>query len=538
MLEALKKKKAQDDQETQALENSKHTLKNEITDLAKMVEKMKIKANEQSKQMVDLLHERDILNKNVIKADDCTKIQLDLVKRHEGQANTLVKDVQRWKLELQNKLHRVHELDKQREKYSIELNLAHGKFVNASEELKNKDNQLANLKKMITDVKSKLNQQKNLYEAVRTDKNLYSKNLIESLEEISEMRKKFKIMYHQIEQLKEEIEEKDSQLIKEHFELYKVQKANEDIKEKLGNAQKRMKNLTNVVDQQRAEIKKLEATIQEAEVERQNQKKEFEGVTSERDILGTQLIRRNDELALLYEKIKIQQSTLQKGEIQYKERLDEIRNLKGKIAQLKLDLYIAKLRAENIDDLKKEVYHLQRELLQERTKVKALSEELENPMNVHRWRKLEGSDPATYELIQKVKTLQKRLISKTEEVVEKDLLIQEKEKLYQELKGVLARQPGPEVLEQLALYEENVQAKQKQMRAMGSELKTYQAQVGDYKDEIDRLTRELQEVKRKFFEQKKRENAQQETQRGDTRAIHPKPQPQVRFTGGGFSLAH
>lgn len=37
-------------------------------------------------------------------------------------------------------------------------------------------------------------------------------------------------------------------------------------------------------------------------------------VISERDILGTQLVRRNDELALLYEKIKIQQSTLNKGE--------------------------------------------------------------------------------------------------------------------------------------------------------------------------------------------------------------------------------
>jgi len=263
----------------------------------------------------------------------------------------------------------------------------------------------------------------------------------------------------------------------------------------------------------------------------------FEGVTSERDILGTQLIRRNDELALLYEKIKIQQSTLQKGEIQYKERLDEIRNLKGKIAQLKLDLHIAKQQAVNIDDLKKEVYHLQRELLQERTKVKALSEELENPMNVHRWRKLEGSDPATYELIQKVKTLQKRLIQKTEEVVEKDLQIQEKEKLYVELKSILARQPGPEVREQLEMYEENLQAKKKQMRAMQSELRTYQAQVGDYRDEIDRLTRELQEVKRKYFEQKKKEQVSRDTQRGDTKVIHTNPPQQPRFTGGGFNLS-
>merc|ERR1719247_1122369 len=86
----------------------------------------------------------------------------------------------------------------------------------------------------------------------------------------------------------------------------------------------------------------------------------------------------------------------------------------------------------------------------------AKTEELENPMNVHRWRKLEGSDPDTYEMIQKIQTLQKRLIAKTEEVVEKDLLIQEKEKLYVELKNILARQPGPEVAEQLSVYQTNL----------------------------------------------------------------------------------
>lgn len=41
-----------------------------------------------------------------------------------------------------------------------------------------------------------------------------------------------------------------------------------------------------------------------------------------------------------------------------------------------------------------------------------------------RWRKLEGSDPAAYEMVLKIQALQKRLIAKTEEVVEKDLAIQ------------------------------------------------------------------------------------------------------------------
>merc|ERR1719262_476232 len=44
-------------------------------------------------QIVDLLHERDLLNKNVIKADDRTKKQTELVKRHDDAAEELEKEV-------------------------------------------------------------------------------------------------------------------------------------------------------------------------------------------------------------------------------------------------------------------------------------------------------------------------------------------------------------------------------------------------------------------------------------------------------------
>jgi len=202
-------------------------------------------------------------------------------------------------------------------------------------------------------------------------------------------------------------------------------------------------------------------------------------VLNERDILGTQLIRRNDELALLNERIRIMQSTLIKGEAQYQERVADIRLL-SYIQNLKAKLSIAQSKNDKIPQLKKEVLHLQKELLEERTKVKALSEELENPMNVHRWRKLEGTDPETYEMLQKIQSLQRRLIAKTEECVEKDVVIQEKEKLYQELKNILARQPGPEVAEQLSVYQANLKEKTRQMKAMASELNMYQAQVNEY----------------------------------------------------------
>merc|ERR1711977_648612 len=87
---------------------------------------------------------------------------------------------------------------------------------------------------------NELRKQKNLYEAVKTDRNLYSKNCLESNDEIAEMKRKFRSMSHQIEALKEEIKEKDQLLIKEHFEKNKVKKSSEAISDNLKKASKRM----------------------------------------------------------------------------------------------------------------------------------------------------------------------------------------------------------------------------------------------------------------------------------------------------------
>jgi len=267
----------------------------------------------------------------------------------------------------------------------------------------------------------------------------------------------------------------------------------------------------NELDQMNKEVKNLNDLIRDADEERKRQQKELQQVVSERDILGTQLVRRNDELALLYEKIKIQQSTLAKGEIQYRQRLQDIRLLKLEIKKLRREKAILNRNVSSIDDLRKEVYHTQRELLRERTRCKALEEELENPMNIHRWRKLEASDPNQYEMILKIQALQKRLIEKTEEVVEKELAIQEKEKLYEEMNNLLSKQPGPEVVEEVGKQQQSLKEKTKQMKAMAAELNMYHAQLNDYKDEIERLTRELQDTKRKYFEHKHREQLLKDT---------------------------
>ena len=55
-----------------------------------------------------------------------------------------------------------------------------------------------------------------------------------------------------------------------------------------------------------------------------------------------------------------------------------------------------------------------------------------------------------------------------------------------ELKHILARQPGPEVAEQIQIYQVSLKEKTKQMKSMASELNMYESQVnGDNKNQTD-----------------------------------------------------
>lgn len=226
------------------------------------------------------------------------------------------------------------------------------------EEVKLKKNIIGELKKENIEREAKYKQQQNLYEQVRSDRNLYSKNLIESQDEVAELRRKFKIAAHQIQQLKDEIDQKDLALTAKEHQMGTDKKAADKDKAELGICKAKLHTLEE--NQKTTENEKLQYKYMLAETEKQNEasRKEYLNVVNERDILGTQLIRRNDELALLYEKIKILQTTLSKGEQQYNERLEDIKLLKYKIGDLKCELRIVTSKAAEIKGLKDEIVNL------------------------------------------------------------------------------------------------------------------------------------------------------------------------------------
>ncbi len=97
-------------------------------------------------------------------------------------------------------------------------------------------------------------------------------------------------------------------------DLAVAKKEADKTKEEKNNLMKLNEQLKSNNQQMQQAQNKLTYIIKETHIEYEKKQKEVSKVINERDVLGTQLIRRNDELALLYEKIKILQTTLSKGE--------------------------------------------------------------------------------------------------------------------------------------------------------------------------------------------------------------------------------
>lgn len=141
---------------------------------------------------------------------------------------------------------------------------------------------------------------------------------------------------------------------------------------------------------------------------------------NEKDFVGTQIIRRNDEIALLTEKLEVTQLALDRGESQYNDRLEDISRLTIELKNLRANIYVLKENALKMKNWKNQIAILQRELEIKKYENVRLLNELQTPVNVHRWRLLSGEDPDRMRLVQKYGIHQNRILNQTSLIADKE----------------------------------------------------------------------------------------------------------------------
>eukprot|EP00672_Neobodo_designis_P014663 CAMPEP_0174854938 /NCGR_PEP_ID=MMETSP1114-20130205/32023_1 /TAXON_ID=312471 /ORGANISM="Neobodo designis, Strain CCAP 1951/1" /LENGTH=1000 /DNA_ID=CAMNT_0016089647 /DNA_START=75 /DNA_END=3077 /DNA_ORIENTATION=+ len=464
------------------------------------------------KQLEDLTRERDILNKNYLKQQSQTQRHKDWLMVKVNQRRNLDHQLRGYERHAQKQRELIAQLTKEATTYEEEAEAAAKQYVRELEKVRKKEQDIAGKQKEIQDVEARLRNQQTNLDTVLNERNLYAKNALQLQQEINVMAANFRSMQNTIVSLKKQTATKAAEL------RHKDEHVNELIAKKgehetdIDRCKKMTEKREKTIDKYNEELHKLNQIIAEAATEKAKQRRDHVNVLNERDILGAQLIRRNDELAKLYEQIRIQQSTLRKGEAQYADRLRDIQHLNFRVQQLRMELAGMREFAARLPQLKLLVNQTGRELTKEECRVRALLDEVDNPRNVHRYRRLEGSEPQTQVLFTRVKELQEQLLRKTSEVEEKERLIEEKERLYKELREIISRQPGPEVAEQLNVYQDSLQKKSGQLRAMKDSLGHFQEQVKHYKARFDELQEELRDLNNEYVKARKREEKEHRRQ--------------------------
>jgi chromosome segregation ATPase len=181
-------------------------LKDEMKVVLRSVDNQKHDAETDEKLIKELQQQVKRLTASLKIAQEKNVMQFKLVEDHEAIKQTLEDDILAHKREEQKLRKRNYELEKQREKAAMNASNWSAKYGESVEQIKLREMECGELHKNIQEERSKLKLQQTLYEQVRSDRNLFSKQHIQSQDEIAEMNRKFRIMSHQVDQLKEEIQ--------------------------------------------------------------------------------------------------------------------------------------------------------------------------------------------------------------------------------------------------------------------------------------------------------------------------------------------
>ena len=337
---------------------------------------------------------------------------------HQEQAiSSLDKELMGAKGNIEYLEKKISNLDKNSEKQNMNVLAKQKDLERVNNEVNICEVEIQNAKREMVEWKSKLKKEEEISNRFRSEQGKTLRGLIDLKNENKKLKYNNSILTSEMKTLRNDLMAKEESIMKAHQRESREITAKEQLNGKLSMFKGQLVDSDSDILEKDVELQRLNASFKQMDEDVRQQRKDYDQLIHERDMLCAQLIRRNGELALVNEKMKIQSITLIKGETKYTERLEDVKQLKIKLQDIHRQLIARKNGKLNQPDLSKELVLREKELLQEKVKVRALSEELQNPLNVHRWRKLEGSDPAKFDLVMKNELLQKRIIQKSEEVM-------------------------------------------------------------------------------------------------------------------------
>ncbi|KAG0572148.1 hypothetical protein KC19_VG072500 [Ceratodon purpureus] len=294
---------------------------------------------------------------------------------------------------------------------------------------------------------------------------------------IPETKDKIKMLAKEVEQWEGEV------LYREHI-LCKMRRNNQAnlrerilIKDETAKCISLLKEKKVIAEELGTEIHKLQDKISKIERDMIRARKIYELAVKDRNKVGIMLIDRNDELCILFEKNNVQVELLNNSEVELMKRKDEITMLKRECNLIHKSIIMEKRMAPDPTSVYEELSKLKEQMTQASTMVAQLSELVEKPENLNRWRVLPGRDYNFQELTQKARGIEEFLSAKEDQAYEKNLILEEVTVLANDLmrRVALARPESKKIGVKFNAFVRQLTLVRRQIMATVSELSLVQA---------------------------------------------------------------
>jgi len=440
---------------------------------------------EQLKSLEELNRDVDIFINSFLQEEAAEKDKAAVLVELMKENKTLEQELSKLSQQSFDLNRQIFELSTRRDAKAREFAKAVKNKKETDEEVKVKEIVILDLSKRNQEQAARLKEYMSLYEVVKNERNNYVNLIQTSQQSAAEMKEKIGILQNEIDILHNESVAKHKAFTKEQKEHQEGVTARDALRAESNKLMVAYREKQEVVDQQIAEIDKLNSVINSIEKEMLRLKKLYEVAVEERNYTGIQLIDRNDELCILYEKSNIQEQILKNGEVELNVRDEEIRVLRIEVGRVEWKVRVVERLKPRIPEYKRSIHALRGALLEERARSEKLSYELESPSNEGRWRALMGKDLDTSKLRSKITHLESRLNVKKEQLLEKELILEEVGALSDRLRRQAeeGREGTLDMAREVNEYQARIRRITRRMMACVSELSMYQATALKFESE-------------------------------------------------------
>lgn len=315
-----------------------------------------------------------------------------------------------------------------------------------------------------------------MYESVVAERNKNFAKIQNANQRRAEMKEKLKIINTEMDTITAELSEINSKLLEKDKDADKLNAKRNKLKQEINKLNSDKKEFKDQITKLTNENEKLHTVLNLIESDMVNIRIDYELACENRNFTGIQLIDRNDELCVFYEKIQHIETDIKELHKKMHEKEAQIKTLSIENGEVERFIDVNRKKIPQIPALSNKIKELDNELKILNKTLEELIKYIESPENNLK-KELPGEDPDIDYLKMKYDQLADMLNDKKEQLLEKELINEEINDIAQKLrdKALENREKNIEISEKMNEYMMRLNEITRKNIACTSELSMFKA---------------------------------------------------------------